>query len=133
MRRLWVVGYLAACSPSAFGPTGYSHPEGLFVGQPYPAVLLAGYACRPEEYLSLTHRWYQTPRVSVLSAEATTLELDSELALLLEVARRANWDATQGPDHLRAGRFFVTDALAAHAFEPLVTDDAQSPTIVAEG
>jgi hypothetical protein len=84
-------------------------------------------------YLSLTHRWYQTPRVSVLSAEATTLDLDSELALLQEVARRANWDATHGPDHLRAGRFFVTDALAAHAFEPLVTDDAKSPTDDAEG
>ena len=30
---------------------------------------------------------------------------DPELEILLEAARRANWDALHGPRHLRSGRF----------------------------
>ena len=30
---------------------------------------------------------------------------DPELEILLEVARRANWDALHGPRHLQSGRF----------------------------
>lgn len=29
------------------------------------------------------------------------------LELALEAARRANWDALQGPEHLRTGRYIV--------------------------
>ena len=55
--------------------------------------------------------------------EARTLEL------LLEAARRANWDAQNGPRHLRSGRFFVSAAQDAHASsapahkDELATDD----------
>jgi hypothetical protein len=30
---------------------------------------------------------------------------EEELEILLEAARRANWDALKGPRHLRTGRF----------------------------
>jgi hypothetical protein len=33
----------------------------------------------------------------------------TELEILLEAARRANWDALQGPMHLRSGRFRPCD------------------------
>jgi hypothetical protein len=41
------------------------------------------------------------------SASATTArsERERKLARLREVARRARWDATEGPDHLQSGRF----------------------------
>ena len=32
-----------------------------------------------------------------------------KMAVLLEVARRANWDALHGPLHLRSGRFSFID------------------------
>lgn len=32
---------------------------------------------------------------------------EETLMLLLEAARRANWDAQFGPPHLRSGRFFI--------------------------
>ena len=32
-------------------------------------------------------------------------QMSSKLEVLLEAARRANWDALHGPRHLRAGRF----------------------------
>lgn len=35
---------------------------------------------------------------------------DSELELLLEVARRANWAAMHGPQYLRSGRFCPSPA-----------------------
>jgi hypothetical protein len=38
------------------------------------------------------------------------------IELLQEAARRANWDAQHGPQHLRTGRFFVSAVLHAHAF-----------------
>lgn len=37
--------------------------------------------------------------------------------LLLEAARRANWDATHGPAHLRSGRFFISELHEQHRFE----------------
>lgn len=46
------------------------------------------------------------------------------LELLLEAARRANWDAQNGPRHLRSGRFFVSAAQDAHApSEPAREDE----------
>lgn len=48
----------------------------------------------------------------------------SELALLLEAARRANWNAKHGPAHLRTGRFFVAAHLEAHSSARL---DQQTP------
>lgn len=38
------------------------------------------------------------------------------LEILEEAARRANWDARHGPLHLRTGRFFISPALAGHAW-----------------
>jgi hypothetical protein len=52
--------------------------------------------------------------------------------VLLEAARRANWDATHGPIHLRNGRFFVSQVHAAHAFTELfgVNDsDSSAPSV----
>jgi hypothetical protein len=37
------------------------------------------------------------------------------LAVLLEAARRATWDAKHGPAHLRSGRFFISEAFDAHS------------------
>ena len=42
---------------------------------------------------------------SALPAEADRKSTDGELEILLEAARRANWDALHGPVHLRTGRF----------------------------
>lgn len=44
--------------------------------------------------------------------------------LLQEAARRANWDAQHGPQHLRTGRFFISAVLNAHAFTE--NDNARS-------
>ena len=52
--------------------------------------------------------------VSGSSASTQASDVD-ELALLLEAARRATWDATCGPAHLRSGRFFVSANMNAHA------------------
>jgi hypothetical protein len=42
---------------------------------------------------------------SDLSNDEATPE--EQLELVLEAARRANWDALHGPEHLRSGRYFV--------------------------
>jgi hypothetical protein len=42
-----------------------------------------------------------------------------ELELLLEAARRANWDALHGPPHLRSGRF--------DPYEPYAFPSAPTP------
>lgn len=42
--------------------------------------------------------------------------LERVVELLQEAARRANWDAQHGPQHLRTGRFFISAVMAAHAF-----------------
>lgn len=39
-----------------------------------------------------------------------------DLELVLEAARRANWDAQHGPVHLRSGRFFISEIHKAHAW-----------------
>jgi hypothetical protein len=54
-----------------------------------------------------------------------TPEVD-ELTLLLEAARRANWDAMHGPRHLRSGRFFISENLNVHASNKLSSTE-QSP------
>jgi hypothetical protein len=41
-----------------------------------------------------------------------------DLELVLEAARRANWDAQHGPAHLRTGRFFISEQYEAHASKP---------------
>jgi len=38
-----------------------------------------------------------------------------DLELVLEAARRANWDAQHGPAHLRSGRFFISELHTAHS------------------
>ncbi|MFI4862002.1 MAG: hypothetical protein ACIAXF_15150 [Phycisphaerales bacterium JB063] len=41
--------------------------------------------------------------------KANEKQPDPGLEVLLEAARRAAWDATHGPPHLRAGRFRPED------------------------
>lgn len=41
-----------------------------------------------------------------------------DLDLVLEAARRANWDAQKGPPHLRSGRFFISEVHKAHSSRP---------------
>ena len=36
------------------------------------------------------------------------LEAKRKLAIMLEAARQANWDALEGPKHLRSGRYRPT-------------------------
>ena len=40
-----------------------------------------------------------------MSAKARTEADERELRILLEAARRANWEALHGPPHLRTGRY----------------------------
>ncbi len=46
---------------------------------------------------------------SDLPNDAATPEDTQMLELVLEAARRANWDALNGPEHLRAGRYLVAE------------------------
>ena len=63
----------------------------------------------------------------------TTPEEREALELVLEAARRANWDALHGPAYLRSGRYFVGgtptvgDAAAQQGVEP--DGSAPSPSI----
>lgn len=53
-------------------------------------------------------------------------EHEAKLARLREAARRAVWDATEGPLHLRAGRYWLghgNDETASSSESPL--DDGQ--------
>lgn len=50
-----------------------------------------------------------------------------DLEILLEVARRANWDALHGPKHLRAGRF------RPDAGDPPEVDPASEPVRPVDG
>jgi hypothetical protein len=43
------------------------------------------------------------------SSNEAPADSHSELQLVLEAARRANWDAQHGPTSLRAGRFVPLD------------------------
>ena len=47
--------------------------------------------------------------------------MTEDLELVLEAARRANWDAQHGPAHLRSGRFFISELHKAHASPPSVS------------
>lgn len=49
-----------------------------------------------------------------MRAEMTPEQRD---AVLLEAARRANWEATHGPAYLRSGRFFISELHEQHRFE----------------
>jgi hypothetical protein len=53
--------------------------------------------------------------------------LERVVELLQEAARRANWDAQHGPQHLRTGRFFISAVMAAHAFTENDNTRAGSP------
>lgn len=50
-----------------------------------------------------------------MSQATTDPDAARKLELLREAARRANWDAQEGPVHLRSGRFFVSRVQAGHA------------------
>jgi hypothetical protein len=50
-----------------------------------------------------------------LSQATTSPDTEHKLEMLREAARRANWDAQQGPRHLRSGRFFVSRTQDADA------------------
>lgn len=52
--------------------------------------------------------------------------LERMIELLQEAARRANWDAQHGPQHLRTGRFFISAVLAGHSFVEHATGDQES-------
>jgi len=45
-------------------------------------------------------------------------QVAEDLELVLEAARRANWDAQHGPAHLRTGRFFISELHEAHTSKP---------------
>jgi hypothetical protein len=54
---------------------------------------------------------------------------DPDLELLLEAARRANWNALHGPRYLRSGRFHIVmadveTASANGTLAPLPSEDA---------
>jgi hypothetical protein len=58
--------------------------------------------------------------------------LERVVELLQEAARRANWDAQHGPQHLRTGRFFVSAVMAAHAFtenDNAVSGSSEDPAV----
>lgn len=59
------------------------------------------------------------------SASVQSPEVD-ELALLLEAARRANWDGAHGPSHLRSGRFFISANMNAHASHRLASRESEA-------
>lgn len=46
-----------------------------------------------------------------LSSTTKIPDAERKLEIMLEVARRATWDALHGPKHLRSGRFRPWDAL----------------------
>lgn len=62
---------------------------------------------------------------------STPLTPEQKREVLLEAARRANWDAMHGPTHLRTGRFFVSQVHAAHAFVEQ-EDESESSSVSAE-
>lgn len=49
-------------------------------------------------------------------------QVTEDLELVLEAARRANWDAQRGPAHLRSGRFFISEVHEAHRSKPTSAD-----------
>ena len=67
-------------------------PSARRLGADRPRVVVIGSATKEDFALASTGR-----------DEPVTTKLE----VLLEAARRANWDAIHGPRHLRAGRFRV--------------------------
>jgi hypothetical protein len=53
--------------------------------------------------------------------------LERTIEPLQEAARRANWDAQHGPQHLRIGRFFTSAVMETHAFTE--NDNATSESV----
>lgn len=51
---------------------------------------------------------------------------DAQLDVLLEAARRANWDAQHGPAHLRSGRFEPRTSATDEASERGPNEDESS-------
>jgi hypothetical protein len=56
--------------------------------------------------------------------------LDRMIELLQEAARRANWDAQHGPQHLRTGRFFISSVLSGHSFVEKGNVEDRSPEVL---
>lgn len=52
-----------------------------------------------------------------------------DLELVLEAARRANWDAQRGPAHLRSGRFFISELHKVHASKPSQTTTVANASV----
>src|SRR5690349_20084164 len=50
-----------------------------------------------------------TEGFALSSNTETELSPEKKLEILLEAARRANWDAQHGPPHLRSGRYWFPD------------------------
>ena len=72
-----------------------------------------------KETFDVWYHWFSNDDGLRLHEEHPAPEADA-LTLLLEVARRATWDAKHGPAHLRSGRFFIAAHLDAHASSRLV-------------
>jgi hypothetical protein len=58
-----------------------------------------------------------------------TEQAASKLEVLLEAARRANWDALRGPQHLKAGRFRPQPASSAVDHSDLEGEQAAQPGV----
>jgi hypothetical protein len=67
--------------------------------------------------------------IDVSSNENDEQRRARELELLLEAARRANWDALHGPPHLRSGRFdpYGPDAVPIAPTPPRPPADERQP------
>ena len=99
------------------------------------AGLIEGWSCsrRP------ISRWWgggtigtATQEGSALSNDPKVHDADEELAILLEAARRANWDALQGPPHLRSGRFRPYSDQSEKAGASALGTDKGARRVVAE-
>lgn len=64
---------------------------------------------------------------STLAGTKNDEQLTPKIRLLLEVARRASWDALHGPRHLRAGRFRPISSAHLGADQQGVPADAPPP------
>lgn len=66
---------------------------------------------------------------SDLSNSDESREEHEALELVLEAARRANWDALHGPPHLRSGRYFEKGTpTIGGATQQVVQTDSLSPS-----
>ena len=65
---------------------------------------------------------------SDLSNSDESPEEREALELVLEAARRANWDALHGPAHLRSGRYFEKGTPIGGATQQGAETDSLSPS-----